>query len=612
MTFPTRCLLRSLVVLLLLTVLVLPASADDSATKNSNEVTRQVDQLIDEELADAGAEVATVISAEDFLRRVSLDLTGKLPSPNEVTLFGLDADPLKRNKTIDRLIESPEFAANWSRYWRDVIFSRATDPRSQRMRGVFEKWMTQQINSNRPWDKITTEIITATGEIQKAGNTALVVAHQGLPEEIAAETSRIFLGIQIQCANCHDHPSDGWRREQFHQLAAFFPRVRVQRVKDSMPRRFEVVSFNRPDGANGGNRFGQFRQNPEKLLRQLDANDDGKLTKDEVKGRKQLNRVFNRLLKLGDTDQDKALSVAELKKLPPPNFNRRRSSEYYMPNLDVPTDKGTRIDPAFFVAGQTPEAGLPDLDRRGALAGYITDVKNPWFAKAFVNRIWAELLGEGFTMPVDDMGPERTVAFPEVLEALSEGFVENNYDMKWLFRTITNTEAYQRKIRPVDPSVGRELFAAAIPMRLRADQLYNALARVLQIAEPAGAGQTGKGYRGPRGPRAQFAELFGFDPSTPQADLTGTVPQALFLMNSTVITNRVRAAGDTPLDKLVKKFSNDEDALAELYLRVLSREPSQSELKICSEHIAASEKREEAYEDILWSLLNSTEFRTKR
>ncbi len=580
--------------------------------RKSRDVAERVDRLITKDLQESEVTIAPSVSDEDFLRRVTFDLTGTLPTPRDITLFGLDPHPKKRARAIDRLIASQEFGANWARYWRDVIFSRATDVRSRMMIDVFERWMTSQLNEGASWDQITRELLTATGNVRESGETALVFAHQGQPEEIAAETSRIFLGIQIQCANCHDHPTDEWKREQFHQLAAFFPRIRVRRVRDSMPRTFEVVSFNRPDSANPRAGVGQFRQNPEKLMRLLDQNNDGKLTQDEVKKRKRLSRVFKRLLKIGDTNNDMGLTVAELKKLPPPNVNRRAYSEYFMPNLDDPTSKGTRIDPVFFVAGQTPEVGLTDEARREQLSQYITSRDNPWFAKAFVNRMWAELLGEGFTMPVDDMGPERDVAFEAVFDALSEGFVGSGYDVKWLIRTIVNTEAYQRQIRPVDSVGDGDQFAAAIPTRLRSDQLFNALFRVLGVGEPKGRSPRRRGYFGRGGPRAAFALLFGYDPSTPQSDLTGTVPQALFLMNSPVINNRVKAKGNTPLAKLLRDYSDDEDVLAELYLLVLAREPSENELKICSEHIAATENRGAAFEDILWSLINSTEFRTKR
>ena len=171
------------------------------------------------------------------------DLAGTVPLPREVTLFGLDPDPDKRLKLIDRLLSSEEYAHNWAGYWRDVIFLRATDMKARLMEGAFEKWMADQIHDNQGWDKITTSLLTATGEVAEHGETALIFAHAGQADEIAAEASRIFLGIQIQCANCHDHPSDKWKRQQFHQLAAFFPRVQVKRDGKTKPPTFSIVSY---------------------------------------------------------------------------------------------------------------------------------------------------------------------------------------------------------------------------------------------------------------------------------------------------------------------------------------------------------------------------------
>ena len=113
----------------------------------------------------------------------------------------------------------------------------------------------------------------------------------------------------------------------------------------------------------------------------------------------------------------------------------------------------------------------------------MTSPDNPWFARAFVNRVWAQLMGEGFVMPVDDMGPERTPRNPEVLEALAGGFTASGYDVKWLLRTIANTEAYQRKIRPRPVSENPPVFASACPTKLRADQLYDAITRILGVEE---------------------------------------------------------------------------------------------------------------------------------
>ena len=583
------------------------ATAGQTANKaklSANKAAARIDQLLEAELAERGVEPAPLVNDEDFLRRVTFDLAGTVPSSVDLTLFMLDPDPQKRSKLIDRLLESAEFAENWAAYWREVIYSRATDQRARLARGAFEEWLAEQLKVNKGWDQITTELLTATGVVAENGATGFIFAHGGDARELAGETSRIFLGIQIQCANCHDHPTDQWKREQFHQLAAFFPRIRVRRSADSQ-RSFEVVSF------DVGGRRRNFLQ-PEALLRRFDRNNDRKLTKEEGSDTP-LARFFQQLLQRGDADKDGALSLAELKKVPRPAGRGRQSVEYFMPDLSDPSSRGTRVDPVFFVNHYEPQQGLPDVERRAALAEAITSPQNPWFARAFVNRIWAEMLGEGFYMPIDDMGPERSASFPKVLDLLASSFTANGYDIKWLFRTIANTEAYQRQLHDGSTSQGTPPFAAASPTRLRADQLYNAPTKVLGTERlAAGPPRRRGGFRGPRSERAQFGQLFGFDPSTPQEEITGDVPQALFLMNSPAINNLIRADRDTRLARILQKFDDDKEAVSELYLLVLAREPSRKETAVALKYVADVGNRKEAFEDLMWALLNSSEFLTKR
>ena len=173
-----------------------------------------------DELTSSEVPVAGLANDEDFLRRVSFDIAGKPPTPRQVTLFGLNPNPNKRAEMIKQLLDSPDYGKNWGSYWRDVLFLSATNMRSRIAAPVFEEWMAEQLNQNRPWDQIVTDLLTATGDAYENGETALMFAHGGEAEEVAAEACRIFLGIQIQCANCHDHPSDIWKREQFHELPA--------------------------------------------------------------------------------------------------------------------------------------------------------------------------------------------------------------------------------------------------------------------------------------------------------------------------------------------------------------------------------------------------------
>jgi hypothetical protein len=588
----------------------------------SGTVAAAVDRLIAADLQKANADVAPRCSDEDFLRRVSLDIAGVLPTPQELTLFGLDPDPNKRSAAIDRLLASGDYADHWAHYWRDVIQSRATETRLQftfRSFAKFESWMKDQLAANRPWDEITTAILTATGDTSEEGQTALILAQRGEPAEIAAETSRVFLGIQLQCANCHDHPNDSWKREQFHSLAAFFPRVRLQQSGQQMQQKLELVSFT-PDGAGRGrgDLIRVLATNPDPFIRRLDRDGDHKISKEEAKQGPNGGGFAARLFELGaDTNQDGFLTVDEIKKAPIPQMTQpgQGSAEYHMPDLQQPQSEGKKMDPTFFLGDLMAGSGLGDLDRRRSLANYITAAGNPWFAKAFVNRVWGQLVGEGFYMPIDDMGPERTASHAGALEALSSGFTASGYDIAWLFRVIANTETYQREIRSHDPG-SSAAFASAAPVRLRADQLYKSLVKVLGLKEeiPPGPMGPGMGMYRPNQPflRLRVEQLFGFDPSTSPDELNGTIPQALFMMNSGLVNGLTRAAGQTRLGQILEKFKSDDDALAELYLVVYAREPSDKESKLCRDYIAKVNNRQEAFEDIFWSLLNSTEFQTKR
>jgi hypothetical protein len=588
------------------------ASAQDSAA----EVAVEVDRLIQKELSATGVTPAAISTDEDFLRRVSFDVVGTPPSAREVTLFGLNPGRSKRAQLIDRLLASDEYAETWARYWRDVILGRATNMRAPFVNGSFVSWMTESLKENKGWDKITTEIVTASGDVREVGATALMFAQEGVSEDIAGEVSRIFLGIQMQCANCHDHPWDSWKREQFHELAAFFPRVSIRPIREEM-RLVTYVIASADSSRDPQARFAELKERAPGLMRFFDRNKDGKLTKAEA-GRSPLSRQFDVLLERGDKNKDGGLSLTEIKELefPMPQQAGRGSTEHFMSDLSNPSSPGTRTDPKFFVTRATAKTGLDDLERRGMLAKYLTSTSNEWFAKAFINRMWAELTGEGFYMPIDDMGPERSASFPEVMKLLTSQFIRHRYDIKWLIRTIALTETYQRQIRTVEP--GGIPFASATATRLRGDQLYNAIVKVMggenATARTLGSrNMAGQGmYRRARDPRDQFSLLFGFDPSTPQADITGTVPQALFMMNSPQINGQIRATFGTRLAQLVRKYRDDQDAISELYLMILSREPSDKELKICREYIADVGSRNEAYEDLMWSLLNSSEFISKR
>jgi hypothetical protein len=528
------------------------------------EAARQLDERLAREWAPATSpEAAPAAAARDevFVRRVTFDLVGELPTPEEIARYLLDPSPDKRARLVERLLADPRYGLNWGRYWRDVILSRRSDERALFAAESVTRYLTDSFNSGQPWNEIATDFITAEGSLGEDGRTALIASQWGEIPETAAEVARILMGVQIQCAQCHDHPTDRWKREQFHELAAFFPRIGVRAVKAEGKRRGFAV-FTR----------------------------DGE-----------------------DRPAAKIKAVKAGKKV--------RRFEHYMPDLADPSAEGTLMQPVFFVTGQELAIGETDAERRATLATWITSPENPWFARALVNRYWAELVGVGMYEPIDDLGPDRQCSAPESLDYLAAQFVAHNYDVKWLVQTITATQIYGRESKP--RSNTGELPSCGCPQPLRADQLFNALTQALGL-EGLDAVRGGREEdategaipndprRAMRTPRAQFQQVFGFDPSEPRDEITGAVSQALLLMNSPVLakgmTLNTEGARPSGLATIIADAHSDEEVFVELYLRCLGREPSIHELATCRKHIVKVRDRREAFEDILWALVNSTEF----
>jgi hypothetical protein len=546
-----------------------------------------LDRLIAEYLAKTGPKVepAPLTSDIEFVRRVHFDLAGAPPTPAQVLSFVRDKGKDKRSALIEQLLKSPEYARNWARYWRDVIRFHATNENVVQVRyDRLEEWLAEQLQKNRPWDEIAAALITATGRIDENGAVSFPLAHDAKPVELAGEISRIFLGVQIQCAQCHDHKTDSWKRTQFHEFAAFFSGARSKAVVRGMPGQlpvFEVESKGRP--------------------------------------------------------------------------------RYTMPDKDNPT-KQVPVAPRFFLASAKSDPPLPlNLEtsvRHALAASYITGQDNPWFARAFVNRIWYALMGESFYEAVDDLGPERTPKAPQVIETLADAWQKGGYDVRWLFRTITQTTAYQRRVRSTANPAGKTAFASNCPSRMRSDQIVEALVQALGLpadlsvapangrkgpgaaaavlkangqplatikpasgkkaAEAAGLASVPGPAKGQAksvrvgGPRANFNALFGVDPSVSSDEVLGTIPQALFLMNGPLIQNRTQARPGTVLGEILATAPNPHAALNAIYLRVLSRHPNAQEVETCSSYIAKVGRPAEAFEDIYWALINSTEFLSRR
>lgn len=520
----------------IMAVVATPALAQSQSANSPKDVARRVDQLLVKE--NPAAALPELCDDATYLRRVFMDLTGKLPDPADIAAFAKDTAADKRNKLVERLLKSDAYAVNWGRYWRDTLTYHTPASGNYLRWELFDRWLIDQVRKNRPWSAIVTSMITAEGPNDECAPVNFLTSHFGNTVEIAATTSRVFLGVQLQCAQCHDAKTEPWKREQFHELVAFFGRTRIIQHKD-------------------------------------------------VEGQKRGT---------------------------PYAIEGRGDGQYFMPHKKDPT-KLIEMTPRF-LTGASISKDTPDVERREALAKLLTSPDNPWFAKAYVNRMWAMLMGWGFYPTVNDLGTNITPRHGDTLALVAKEWTATGYDMPWLFRTITATEAYQRRLQP-RPDSDSSAPPAVCPQRLRPEQIFEALVKTLGFDEhdksiPAPAPSTAPAVARHTGLRNMVYLAFRVDPSTPPDEVHGTIPQALLMMNSVLVNTYVAATGKTFLAETLKKNMKDEEVVAALYDRTLARRPRAEEIETCRRYLARVSNRQEAFEDIFWSLVNSTEFLTKR
>lgn len=199
----------------------------DAVEPDESALVAHVDELLAQAWQSDGIEPARPATDAEFLRRASLDLTGVIPNVAEVRLFLNDPDPGKREKLVSQLLASPRHATHLARIWREILLPSSINEQF-RLGGaeVFERWLEAQIAENVAFDRIVRQLLETTGDVNAFGPGLFYAALEFKPEELAASTSRTFLGVQIQCAQCHDHPFQHWSQEDFWGLAAYFAQIR--------------------------------------------------------------------------------------------------------------------------------------------------------------------------------------------------------------------------------------------------------------------------------------------------------------------------------------------------------------------------------------------------
>ena len=319
----------------------------------------------------------------EFLRRVSLDLIGTIPAHDETVAFLADSDAGKRAKRIDKLLADPRFAKAQADVWDLLLFGRRPGNESEtRVRPAFKAWLAKQFEEGTPFDKLARELLVA----EQPGSEMFLVQFRSQPEEAAVQISRVFLGTQLQCARCHDHPYDIWKQKDFYGVAGFFVRLVVQ------------------DGPSGMGNSKSFSIGEKETGDVLFSG----AVKDQKPGQK------------GDPVKPKFLGGDAL--------------------AEPPTPKDAKAQPSLKSGEKLPK---PSFSRKEKFAAWLIAPENPYFAKAAANRIWSQFFGRGIVHPIDDFGKDNEPLSPSLLKAFAEGFAASKFDVKGLIREIANSDAYQ-------------------------------------------------------------------------------------------------------------------------------------------------------------------------
>ena len=213
--------------------------------------TKYIDQLINARLKEEGIKPSKQSSDAEFLRRVHLDLTGKIPTVEAVVNFLEDGSRNKREKKIDELIGSELYLDYWTRLWTNWLIGRDDNDREQRLR--LERWIRASLAQNMPYNRFVTALIAAEGSVEENGATNYLLRYDLSPVDLAAHTSRLFLGLPMQCAQCHDHKTEAWYQEDFYGLAAFFGNIDLDEIyekdEEGDERVVERILKNMPEGS---------------------------------------------------------------------------------------------------------------------------------------------------------------------------------------------------------------------------------------------------------------------------------------------------------------------------------------------------------------------------
>lgn len=543
----------------------------------------------------------------EFLRRVTIDTIGVLPTPDEVRAFLKDTGKDKRAKKVEELLKHPLHAAVWATKLSDitgnntVALEQPNGAAQNRRSQMWHDWLRKRVADNQRYDELVRDVLTATSldgrkpeewiqAVRKLDECLAPPADGKQPDPAAGfdseyrdkktldlfwrrqqqvpieqwgeKVAAAFLGVRLECAQCHKHPTDRWTQDDYWGFANVFAPV--------------VLANN-----------------------QFSSPELKKLVEEEAKRRKE---------GVDEKKQNQVVAVREL-------FFATTASGAKAPGLK-PIPMTNRTVPSKALGGpELPHS--PGADTRVKLADWVTDAKNPFFARSFVNRVWAHYFGVGLVNPVDDFSQANPPTNPRLLDALADEFVKSNYDLRKLETLVLTSRTYALSAAPNDTNkFDKNNFARSYVRPLMAEQVVDVLNSGCDVDEnfgndaPAGKKMSEVGASRINAQVSYALRIFGRPPRTTACDCERAaepaLPQTLYRMTDPTVAQKLQSS--RRLAAVTKGQMTDEQAVEELFLGTLSRFPNEKERAEAVKYLKDARTRADALRDVLWALINTREF----
>ncbi len=442
-------LLRSLVVVSVIAVTASPSLAGPT----------ELDRIIMAENAGKTLKVAPVTDDLSFLRRVYVDLIGRIPNTDEIAEYQSWSASERRDRIVDKLIKDERFVDRWTVFFADMLRIRS----GQAGGTQFMAFIHQAIKDGMPYDEMVRRMISINGKAGKTPEVGFVLGDDADPMALAGATAQTFLGIRIACAECHDHPFDKWSREEFYSFAAFFGKT--QRVEQQFSKMIYTTEGKEnkvmwPPAAPG---VTDRKPVKPQFLYQID-NQNLKPFVDQMVARraeeaKKLAGASKKDTSVDDLIAGIDANIGDVKK--PTSFDVTGQAKSDIRKIDVEADLYRKSE------------------LREHLAATLTDPYNRYFSWAMANRVWKELVGRGFVEPIDDFRSENKPSHPKAMDYLSNQFVASGFDVRSLIRMVISSEAYQRgRYAGLDEATrmaAEEAFVAAPMRRMVGEALFDSI-----------------------------------------------------------------------------------------------------------------------------------------